>query len=138
MTKEERNKKKGAWKIAVMIGFIGALITIITTIIAVLYFTTYFLYIELAVFIVSLALIYKLVNTSNEAIAENTGFVSSWPHNTLTNGMPSGVIEKVILPTTGEVYVGNTINGYIWVSYTTSSNNTPVQAQVAAFAAKAT
>jgi hypothetical protein len=60
--------------------------------------------------------------------------------NTISGGLASGVNTTVVLPASStDTKTGSSINGYIWVSYTTNgSDGHPVQEQIASLVAKAT
>lgn len=80
------------------------------------------------------------VNASQESAVVSGGLSSSYGSNVLSGGLASGVTTSVTLPASSlGTRTGSSINGYVWVSYTTSgTSGATVQSQLASISAKST
>ncbi|MCL5100921.1 MAG: hypothetical protein M1122_03145 [Candidatus Marsarchaeota archaeon] len=69
---------------------------------------------------------YFVPQSSEASVESGTSLSSINAGNTISGGMPSGQSITVTLPATGSVNLNTGLQGYVWVSYTSSGGSTVI------------
>ncbi|HUB92769.1 MAG TPA: hypothetical protein VL945_02310 [Candidatus Saccharimonadales bacterium] len=76
----------------------------------------------------------EFINQSQEGIESSGGFNYAIPYRVVDGGLSSGRSVNVVLPFAPYVRQGAPMLGYLWISYTTPQDSSPVEEQIATIA----